>query len=180
MITSSIVSVIARSGSYPAALKGMIHSCSLVAMSKGRRNGPLRSMQPGPAALAARTAVPQSTGLTAERDFPGRSRLGKPRSKEGWNLPLIVFRPGSSATLAAPNSRHTSNSRVPEGVAKRVSADHSGGADDYKALLARRWNVHRSHLVRCRHNRGRSSIQSTYNRRSAKSHVPSIFTKVSR
>jgi len=42
MITLSIVSVIARSDGCPAEFEDTIHFCSLVAMSKGKRNGSLR------------------------------------------------------------------------------------------------------------------------------------------
>ena len=48
MITSSIVSVIARSGSYPTALEGTIYVCSLVALSSGGETGLFVGPQPGP------------------------------------------------------------------------------------------------------------------------------------
>ena len=48
---------------------------------------------------------------------------------------------------------------------------YSGRRDDDKAFRTSHRNGH--------HDNGRSSIQSTYNRRSEKSHAPSIFTNVS-
>ena len=50
-------------------------------------------------------------------------------------------------------------------------AKRSIRADDDEAFRISYWNGH--------HDSGRSSIQSTYNRRSEKSHAPSIFTNVS-
>jgi hypothetical protein len=61
--------------------------------------------------------------------------------------------------------------RFPQLAVLLKPADYSGRADDDEALRTSGWDGH--------HDNGRSSIQSTYNRRSQKSQTPSIFTNVS-
>jgi len=58
---------------------------------------------------------------------------------------------------------------VIERLAKRVATDHTGRPDDDQSLLVFSYG----------HDSGRSSTQSTYNRRSENSHAPSVFTNVS-
>ena len=73
------------------------------------------------------------------------------------------------AKRPAADRRHPSSGGMAERAAKGIAANHSRGAHDDKTLLA------------CRriHDRGRSSIQSTWSLRSANNHAPSVFTKVS-
>ena len=66
---------------------------------------------------------------------------------------------------------HKSDSGMTERVAEGMAADHSSRPNYDKSCLVRRRKIHDS---------TRSSSQSTYSRRSANSHVPSIFAKVSR
>ena len=61
--------------------------------------------------------------------------------------------------------------RCPQLAVMFILAKRSIRADEDEAFRISYWNGH--------HDNGRSSIQSTYNRRSEKSHSPSIFTNVS-
>src|ERR1700758_4066241 len=93
--------------------------------------------------------------------------------------------------LSANDRRHAFHRRMSQGVAKSVSTNHSRRTNNDETCLtgsrslplsprdATR-NVKRSGLSHLAHESARSSIQSTYSRRSAKSHEPSFFTKVSR
>ena len=84
---------------------------------------------------------------------------------------LFQFRVHEARGLAADRGRNA-HGGVIERVAKRVSTDHSGCANDDKALWGSYWNSH--------HDNGRSSIQSTFSRRSEKSQASAIFANVSR
>src|ERR1700720_2715147 len=86
------------------------------------------------------------------------------------------------AQFLAANRSHAFDSGATECVADGVSTDHSSRAHNDETLLADGGNTHRragTHFIRRGHNRMRSSIQSTYSLRSANSHAPSCFTKVS-
>jgi hypothetical protein len=81
---------------------------------------------------------------------------------------LCQFRMGHACRLAAERS-HTADGGIIERVPKRVSSDHARGADDDEPL---------PRVGGCHDNR-RSSIQSTYSKRSENSHAPSALTNVS-
>src|SRR5580692_2533311 len=94
------------------------------------------------------------------------------------------------AEFPAPNRRRAFDGGVFEPIAKSVSTNHSSRAHDYQALLTRAGNIHCTPPVHCKgaletqvaarcHDNARSSSQSTYSRRPANNHSPSIFTNVS-
>jgi len=73
---------------------------------------------------------------------------------------------GAKCRPFCADGRHASNDGVLERISKRISTDHSCRGHDNNVLLASRRNVY---LVR-------SSDRSAWNRRSANSHEPTIFT----
>ena len=81
---------------------------------------------------------------------------------------LVQFRMRDARRLAADRG-HTVDGSTVERVPNCVPSDHARGADDDEPL---------PRVGGCHDNR-RSSIQSTYSKRSENSHAPSALTNVS-
>ena len=119
----------------------------------------LRSSIPGPLRYMRRDKRPPRLCPRARRRVRNSPRNPGEEPPSVW---------GARAPWAYVRSLSQSDGGVTERVAEGLATDHSGRPDYDQSLLGHG------------HASARSSTQSTYNRRSENSHVPSIFTNVSR
>src|SRR4029077_1632792 len=124
---------------FPLAMRWTIHVVVSIEPINNKKNGFLTKIlvpqEIGECGITCRTigivteTVDFSPALYPAVTGPGRHNLGQLWMRD--------------AELPA-NDRHGAPDRgVLEGIAKSVSTDHSGRADNYKAFLARRRDVHR-------------------------------------